>query len=51
MLSVDVITLMSQRDSIQVDFIRCNYDVENAAMAIEDSVLPDGYAEMLRQGI
>jgi hypothetical protein len=34
-----------------VDFIRFVYDVEKAARAIEGSVLPDGYAEMLRQGI
>ena len=42
---------MHQEDSIQVDFIRFAYDVEKAACAIEGSVLPDDYAEMLRQGI
>lgn len=38
------------KDSIQVEFIRVEYDVEKAARAIEDSVLPDAYAEMLRRG-
>jgi predicted phosphodiesterase len=36
------------RDSIKIDFIRVEYDIEKAAKAVEDSVLPDGYAGMLR---
>jgi predicted phosphodiesterase len=40
-----------QRDSIQVEFIRFNYDVEKAAKAVEDSRLPNAYAESLRKGI
>jgi len=35
-------------DSIKVEFIRVDYDVEKAAKAVEDSVLPNGYADMLR---
>ncbi len=50
-LTVDERASILQKDSIQVDFIRFVYDVEKAAYAIEGSVLPDGYAEMLRQGI
>ncbi len=42
---------LSDRDSITVKFIRFDYDVEKAAKAIEDSMLPDGYAEMLRKGV
>lgn len=38
------------KDSIQVEFIRFDYDVEKAARAVEDSPLPDAYAENLRQG-
>lgn len=37
-------------ESIQVEFIRFTYDVEKAAKAIEDSPLPNEYAEMLRKG-
>jgi len=33
-----------------VEFIRFEYDVEKAAKAIEDSPLPDAYADMLRKG-
>ena len=35
--------------SITVDFIRVAYDIEAAAKAVEDSPLPDGYADMLRK--
>jgi putative phosphoesterase len=37
-------------DAIEVDFIRFDYDIERAAKAIEESVLPDEYADMLRKG-
>ena len=36
--------------SIEVSFIRFVYDIEKAAKAIEDSILPDDYADMLREG-
>ncbi len=39
------------KDSIQVEFIRFDYDVEKAAKAVEDSPLPDAYAASLRSGI
>lgn len=38
-------------DSIQVEFIRFDYDVEKAAQAVESSPLPNAYAESLRKGI
>jgi predicted phosphodiesterase len=37
------------KDSIQVEFVRVAYDVEKAAKAVEDSVLPNAYADMLRK--
>lgn len=37
-------------DSIKVEFIRFDYDIEKAAKAIENSPLPNEYAEMLRKG-
>lgn len=39
------------KNSIQVAFIRFNYDIEKAAKAIEDSPLPNAYAESLRKGV
>jgi len=36
--------------SIQVEFIRFEYDIEKAAKAVEDSPLPNAYADMLRKG-
>jgi predicted phosphodiesterase len=37
------------KESIAVEFVRFAYDVEKAAMAIEQSILPDEYADMLRK--
>ena len=39
------------KDAIEVEFIRFNYDIEKAAKAIEESPLPNAYAESLRKGI
>lgn len=36
--------------SIKVEFVRFTYDVEKAAAAIENSPLPNEYADMLRKG-
>lgn len=41
-------TLLSE--SIEVEFVRFDYDIEKAAKAVEDSRLPNGYAESLRTG-
>ncbi|HEV3414965.1 MAG TPA: metallophosphoesterase [Puia sp.] len=39
---------ITDKDSIQAEFIRFDYDVEKAAKAVEDSRLPNAYAEALR---
>jgi putative phosphoesterase len=38
----------ADRDSILVEFIRFSYDVEQAARAVEGSMLPQAFAEALR---
>lgn len=37
-------------ESLKVEFIRFDYDIERAAKAIEECLLPDAYADMLRRG-
>ncbi len=37
------------KESIQIKFIRFEYNIEKAAKAVEDSPLPDEYAERLRK--
>jgi len=39
------------KDTVQVEFVRFTYDVEKAAKAVEDSPLPNAYAESLRKGV
>jgi predicted phosphodiesterase len=41
---------VTDKESIGVEFIRFDYDVEKAARAIEGSPLPNEYADMLRKG-
>jgi putative phosphoesterase len=41
---------LTNKDAIQVEFIRFEYDVEKAARAIEESPLPVELADMLRKG-
>jgi predicted phosphodiesterase len=36
-------------DSMKVEFIRFDYDIEKAAKAVEESPLPNEYADMLRR--
>ncbi|NJB69998.1 putative phosphoesterase [Saonia flava] len=38
------------KDSISVEFVKFEYDIEKAAKAIEDSILPNSYAQNLRNG-
>jgi putative phosphoesterase len=38
------------RDSIRTEFIRFEYDIEKAAQAVEESILPNAYADNLRNG-
>lgn len=41
---------LTNKDAVQVEFIRFDYDVEKAAKAIEASPLPVEFADMLRKG-
>jgi putative phosphoesterase len=50
MLTIDPNSSITDKESIQVEFIRFDYDVEKAAKAVEDSPLPNEYADMLRKG-
>ncbi|HEY6144394.1 MAG TPA: metallophosphoesterase family protein [Flavobacterium sp.] len=43
-------TSMFDEKSINVEFIRFNYNIEKAAKAIEDSILPNEFADNLRNG-
>lgn len=47
-LTINDNTSVLDKDSVQVEFVRFEYDVEKAAKAVEDSPLPNGFAEMLR---
>jgi predicted phosphodiesterase len=50
MLTLEENSSKFKKESIQVDFHRFEYDVEKAALAVENSILPNAYAEMLRKG-
>ena len=49
MLEINSETSMKNPDSIKVEFIRVTYDFETIARAIEESPLPNDYADMLRK--
>ncbi len=51
MITINDDSSILDKDSINVEFIRFDYDVETAAKAVEDSPLPNAYAESLRNGI
>jgi predicted phosphodiesterase len=51
MLTVNDNSSSLNADSIQTEFIRFNYDIEKAARAVEESPLPNAYAESLRIGV
>lgn len=42
---------IADKNSIGVEFIRFDYDIQKAAKAIEQSPLPNEYAQMLRKGL
>lgn len=50
MLTINADSSITNKDAVQVEFIRFDYDIEKAAKAVEDSPLPNEYAEMLRNG-
>jgi len=51
LLTVNEKSSIADKNSIGVEFMRFDYDIEKAAKAIEHSPLPDEYAEMLRKGL
>ena len=48
-LHIDSEVSASNKDALKVEFKRVEYDVEQAARAVEDSVLPNKYANNLRE--
>jgi hypothetical protein len=50
MLTINENFTSSSADSIAVEFIRFEYDIEKAADGILNSPLPDEYADMLHKG-
>lgn len=51
LLHIEQNSSVLQKESIKVEFIRFTYDVDKAAKAVEESPLPNAYAESLRKGI
>jgi putative phosphoesterase len=49
LLTLDETFSLSKPDSLKVEFVRFEYDVEKAAKAVEDSPLPNDFADMLRK--
>lgn len=50
-LHMDSKTSVANNESLKVEFRRVEYNVEKAAKAIENSLLPNEYGEMLRKGV
>ena len=51
MLTIDQQHAGKSPEAVKVEFVRFDYDIEKAAKAIEESPLPDQYADMLRRGV
>jgi len=51
LLTINENSSIKDQNSITTEFIRFAYDVEKAAKAVEDSPLPNAYAESLRKGV
>ena len=49
-LTINPDSTVTIKESIEVEFIRFEYDVEKASKAVEESPLPNEYADMLRNG-
>ena len=49
MITINDYSNTSVSESISVEFVRFDYDVEKAAKAVEESPLPNDYAESLRK--
>jgi len=50
LLELDEHSNLKNENSIRVEFVRFEYDIEKAAKAVEESPLPDAYATALRVG-
>jgi len=50
LLTINPNSNTSSKDAVGVEFVRFDYDIEKAARAIEESLLPRSYADMLRKG-
>ncbi|HRO42595.1 MAG TPA: metallophosphoesterase family protein [Flavipsychrobacter sp.] len=50
MLTIDETASVKEKTALKVEFIRFEYDIEKAAKAVENSPLPNEYADMLRRG-
>ena len=50
LLTINDNSSIANKESVQVQFIRFEYDIEKAAKAVVDSPLPNEYAAMLRRG-
>lgn len=49
LLTLDDSFSLGKPDSLKIEFIRFEYDIEKAAKAIEESPLPNDFADMLRK--
>ena len=49
LLHLDQDTALTDASSLRSEFVRVAYDVEQAAQAVENSPLPNEYADMLRK--
>ena len=49
MMTLDNNFSIKEPNALKVEFIRFEYDVEKAAKAVEESELPNVYADMLRK--
>ena len=49
-LTINSNSSITNKEAVKVEFIRFEYDVEKAARAVEESPLPNEYADMLRKG-
>jgi len=49
-LTINSDSSITNKETVQVEFIRFEYNIEKAATAIEESSLPNEYADMLRKG-
>ncbi|MEI6948053.1 metallophosphoesterase family protein [Paraflavisolibacter sp. H34] len=49
LLTINADSAIGNKETVQVEFVRFDYDVEQAAKAIEESPLPAEFADMLRK--